>query len=221
MKLALNATAKFLIGLALVFLLLFLPAGTLAYFNAWLMIALLFVPMLLLGVLLLTKSPELLKKRLDAKEKEKVQKGVVAFSALAFPIGFVLAALDFRFGWSAVPLWLCVVCSIVFLIGYAMYAEVMRENAYLSRTVRVESGQRVIDTGLYSFVRHPMYFATLLMFLPMPIILGSFYAFIPFACYLPAIMARIVNEEKLLKKELFGYTEYTEKVKYRLIPFVW
>ena len=221
MKLALNAIAKFSLGFAALALLLFLPAGTFAYPHAWLMIGLLFVPMLILGIVLFAKAPDLLKKRLDTKEKEKAQKGIVALSALAFLGGFVVAALDFRFSWSGVPMWLVLVCSAIFLVGYAMYAEVMRENAYLSRTVRVEEGQKVIDTGLYSFVRHPMYFATLLLFLPMPIILGSFYALIPFLCYIPIIAARIISEEKLLKNELCGYKEYTKKVKYRLIPFVW
>lgn len=221
MKLALNAIAKLTLGFAALALLLFLPAGTLAYPRAWLMIGLLFVPMLMLGTVLFIKAPKLLEKRLDTREKEKAQKGVVAFSALVFLMGFVTASLDFRFAWSSVPMWLTLVCSVVFLVGYAMYAEVVRENTYLSRTVKVEDNQKVIDTGLYSFVRHPMYFATLLVFLPMPIILGSFYALIPFACYLPIIVVRIICEEKLLKKELKGYAEYTKKVKYRLIPFVW
>jgi len=221
MKLALNAIVKFTVGFAIFALLLFLPAGTFDYPCAWLMISLLFVPMFILGITLFVKAPDLLKKRLDTREKEKAQKGIVALFTLAFIVGFVTAAFDFRFEWSSVPMWLTLVCSVVFLVGYAIYAEVVRENTYLSRTVKVEDNQKVIDTGLYSFVRHPMYFATLLVFLPMPIILGSFYALIPFACYLPIIAARIISEEKFLKNELDGYAEYTEKVKYRLIPFVW
>ncbi|MBR5539609.1 MAG: isoprenylcysteine carboxylmethyltransferase family protein, partial [Clostridia bacterium] len=205
MKLALNAFAKFAMGITAFALVLFLPAGTFVYPRAWLMMGLLFVPVLILGVVLLVKNPDLLKKRLDTREKEKTQKGVVALSALTFLVGFAVAAFDFRFLWSSVPVWLTSVCSAAFLAGYAMYAEVMRENVYLSRTVKIEEHQKVIDTGLYSVVRHPMYFATLLLFLPMPIILGSFYALIPFLCYVPIIAARIVGEEKLLKNELRGY----------------
>ena len=221
MKLALNAVAKFALGFMALVLLLFLPAGTFAYPRAWLMIGLLFAPMLILGTVLFIKAPDLLEKRLDTKEKEKTQKGVVSLSALIFPIGFIIAALDFRFAWSHVPTWVTAVCAITFLIGYAVYAEVMRENAYLSRTIRVEENQTVVDTGLYAFVRHPMYLATLLMFLPMPIILGSLYALIPFSFYIPVIAVRIVSEEKLLKTELCGYDGYMKKVKYRLIPFIW
>lgn len=221
MKLLFNALIKFAAGLLLVGLLLFLPAWTLNYPGAWLFIGLLFVPMLILGVVLLVKSPSLLEKRLDAKEKRSTQKGVIAFSGLIFPVGFILAALDFRFGWSSVPGAVIATASGLFLIGYAMYAEVMRENEYLSRTVEVQDGQRVIDTGLYGVVRHPMYLASLLMFLPLPIILGSWYALIPFGFYPIIIIFRIIDEERLLKKELSGYSEYTKKVKYRLIPFVW
>ena len=221
MRLALNAIVKFFCGLLVFALLLFIPAGTLAYPCAWLMIGLLFIPMLFLGILLFIKAPDLLKKRLDTKENEKTQKGVVAISALIFPIGFITSALDFRFAWSGVPLWLTIVCSVLFLIGYVMYAEVRRENAYLSRTVKVDAEQKVVDTGLYAFVRHPMYLDTLIKFLPMPLVLGSFYALIPFAFYIPAIAVRIISEEKLLETELCGYAEYMKKVKYRLIPFIW
>ena len=221
MKLLMNALIKFAAGLLLVGLLLFLPAWTLDYPGAWLFIGLLFVPMLILGVVLLVKSPSLLEKRLDAKEKRSTQKGVIAFSGLIFPIGFILAALDFRFAWSSVPDAVTVIASVLFLLGYATYAEVMRENAYLSRTIKVEEGQTVVDTGLYGIVRHPMYLATILMFVPLPLILGSFYALIPFAIYPIIIIFRIIDEEKLLTKELFGYSEYTKKVKYRLIPFIW
>lgn len=221
MKLALKALTKVVLGFAAFGLILFLPAGTFYYHNAWLLIGLLFVPMLFLGILLFIKAPERLEKRLNAKEKEKTQKGVVALSALVFIIGFVVAALDYRFAWSHLPTWAAAVCSVFFIAGYAMYAEVMRENAYLSRTVEVQEGQKVIETGLYGIVRHPMYLATLIMFLPMPLILGSLYALIPFAFYVPIIAVRIASEEKLLARELAGYAEYMKKVKYRLIPFVW
>lgn len=201
--------------------LLFLPAWTLRYPGAWLFIALLFIPMLIMGIVLLSRSPALLEKRLNNKEKEKTQQGVIALSGLIFPIGFILCALDFRFAWSAVPLWLVTTASVLFLIGYAMYAEVMRENAYLSRTVEVQENQKVISTGLYGIVRHPMYLATLLMFLPLPLILGSFWGLIPFALYPVVIVIRILNEEKVLTEDLVGYAEYKTKVKYRLIPFIW
>ncbi|MBR7161059.1 MAG: isoprenylcysteine carboxylmethyltransferase family protein [Clostridia bacterium] len=208
-------------GFLLISLLLFLPAWTLAYPNAWLFMGLLFVPMMLMGAVLLCKAPALLRKRLDHKEKESAQKGVLALSALMFPAGFILSALDFRFSWSSVPQWCVILSSVLFLIGYAAYAEVMRENAYLSRTVKVQEGQKVIDTGLYGIVRHPMYFATLLMFLPMPLILGSFWGLIPFALYPCILVIRILNEEKVLSEALPGYTEYRKKVKYRLLPLIW
>lgn len=221
MKLMLHALAKYLVGLVLVGAMLFLPAWTLDYPGAWLFIAVLFVPMLFMGIVLFAKAPALLEKRLSNKEKEKTQKGVIALSGLMFPIGFVLSAIDFRFGWSSVPLWLVIVASVLFLVGYGMYAEVMRENAYLSRTVEVQEDQTVISTGLYGMVRHPMYLATLLMFLPLPLILGSFWGLIPFALYPVAVVVRILNEEKILAAGLTGYTAYQDKVKYRLIPFVW
>jgi protein-S-isoprenylcysteine O-methyltransferase Ste14 len=221
MKLLCNALVKYIAGFVLVGGLLFLPAGTLSYSGAWLFIALLFVPMLLLGIVLLIKAPALLEKRLNNKEKEKTQRGVIALSGLMFPLGFVLSALDFRFGWSSVPPWLVLVASLLFLIGYAMYAEVMRENAYLSRTVEVQEGQKVISSGLYGAVRHPMYLATLLMFLPLPLILGSLWGLLPFALYPVVTIIRILNEEKVLTEGLSGYAEYKQKVKYRLIPFVW
>lgn len=221
MKLLLSALTKYIAGLVLIGLLLFLPAMTFDYPGAWLFIALLFIPMLIMGIVLFLKSPALLEKRLNNREREKAQKGVIAFSGLIFPLGFVLSALDFRFGWSQVPLWLTITASVLFIIGYGTYAEVMKENAYLSRTVEVQENQIVISTGLYGIVRHPMYLATLLMFLPMPLILGSFFGLIPFMLYPPIIIVRMLNEEKILKKSLTGYKEYTEKVKYRLIPFVW
>lgn len=221
MKLIVSALTKFLAGVILIGLLLFLPAGTFNYPNGWLFLGLLFIPMLIMGIVLYFKSPGLLAKRLDGKEKEKTQRGVIALSGLIFPISFILSAIDFRFGWSDVPDWCVIMASILFLVGYAMYAEVMRENAYLSRTVEVQEDQKVIDTGLYGFVRHPMYLATLLMFLPLPIILGSFWGLIPFALYPVIIVIRIVNEEKVLTDSLAGYAEYKKKVKYRIIPFVW
>lgn len=221
MKLILSALTKFIFGLILIGVMLFLPAWTLDYPGAWLFIALLFVPMLIMGVVLAVKAPSLLEKRLNNKEKEKAQRGVVALSGLMFPLGFVLSALDFRFGWSSVPLWAVITASALFLVGYAAYAEVMRENAYLSRTVEMQQGQTVISTGLYGVVRHPMYLATLLMFLPMPLILGSLWGLIPFLLYPVVIVIRILNEEKILTEGLEGYAEYKTKVKYRLIPFIW
>ncbi len=221
MKLLLSAITKYIFGILLVGAMLFLPAWTLDYPYAWLFLGLLFLPMLFVGVILFIKSPALLERRLDGKEKQSAQKGVVALSGLMFPVGFILSALDFRFGWSRVPLWLVIFSSAVFLLGYGLYAEVMRENAYLSRTVKVEEGQEVISTGLYGVVRHPMYLATLLMFLPLPLILGSFWGLCPFALYPVILVIRIFDEEKLLSEELSGYEEYRSKVKYRLIPLIW
>ena len=221
MKLAISALIKFTVGLALVGLLLFLPAGTLSYANGWLFIGLLFLPMLLLGIVLLIRSPELLEKRLEAKEKENTQKGVVAASGLLFIVGFAVAGLDFRFGWSKMPLWVVIVASVVLLISYALYAEVMRENAYLSRTVEVREGQKVVDTGLYGIVRHPMYAVTVWLFLSIPVVLGSWWACLCFLPYVALIVIRIINEEKLLSSELEGYEEYKKRVKYRLLPFIW
>lgn len=220
-KLLISALTKFLFGLLLVGLLLFLPAGTLAYMGGWLFIALLFIPMLGLGAILLFKAPNLLQKRLGHKEKEKTQQGVVALSGLLFVGGFVTAGLDHRFGWSKLPIPIVIAASLTLLVGYAMYAEVMRENAYLSRTVEVQEGQTVVDTGLYGIVRHPMYLATILLFLSIPLVLGSWIALIFFLFYPIVIIVRIVNEEKVLTAELRGYSAYKEKVKYRLIPFVW
>ncbi len=221
MKLFVSALTKFLIGLLLVALLIFLPAGTFFYPGGLLFLCLLFVPMLIMGVVMLIRARDLLAKRLDAKEKQGDQKGVVAFSGLIFLGGFVLAGLDFRFDWSQVPLPVVIAASVVFLIGYGLYAEVMRENAYLSRTVKVEEGQTVISTGLYGVVRHPMYTATILMFLSLPLVLGSWYALIPFVFYPVLMVIRIRGEERLLAAELAGYEEYRKKVKYRMIPFIW
>lgn len=221
MNLWMEALIKVTCGLLLVGLLIFLPAGTIAYTYGWLLMGLLFIPMLIAGFVMLRKSPAFLKKRLDAKEKQATQKGVIAFSGLMFVAGFVLAGLDFRFGWSDMPDWVVIAASVLFLIAYALYAEVMRENAYLSRTIKVEEGQTVVDTGLYGIVRHPMYAATILLFLMMPLVLGSWYALIVFACYPVIITVRLKDEEDLLTKELPGYAAYKQKVKYRLIPFIW
>ena len=221
MKLLVNALTKFLSGLFLVGAMLFWPAGGFDYLNGWLFCGLLFVPMLILGAVLFVKSPDLLRKRLDSREKEKTQQGVIAWSGLFFFVGFVLAGLDHRFGWSHVPTWLVIAAAAILLISYALYAEVMRENAYLSRTVEVQEGQTVVSTGLYGIVRHPMYFATVFLFLAMPVILGSWVSFIIFLAYPFIIAKRIRNEEEVLERELKGYKEYKNKVKYRMIPFIW
>ena len=220
-KLLLSALTKFLLGLVLVGAILFLPAGSFAFVGGWLFIALLFIPMIFLGVFLFIKSPELLEKRLSAKEKENPQKGVVALSGLLFLAGFIVAGLDHRFAWSHVPTWLVIVASVILLASYALYAEVMRENAYLSRTIEVQEGQKVVDTGLYGIVRHPMYAVTIWLFLSIPLVLGSFFSLLCVLPY-PIIMAvRILNEEKVLTDGLDGYADYKKKVKYRLIPFIW
>ena len=221
MKLLIEALIKFFCGLLMVGILIFLPAGTLYYTYGWLLIVLLFVPMLLAGFVMLAKSPAFLKKRLDVKEKQGAQKGVVAVSGLLFIVGFVVAGLDFRFGWSHMSTWVVVTASVLFLVAYALYAEVMRENAYLSRTIKVEEGQTVVDTGLYGIVRHPMYAVTILLFLMIPLILGSWYALIAFLFYPAVIVVRLKDEEDLLTRELPGYAEYKQKVKYRIIPFIW
>lgn len=221
MKLLCHALMKFFAGLILLGLLLFLPAGTLAYPGAWRFLALLFVPMLILGAVLLIKAPALLEKRLNTKEKEGAQQGILAVSGLLFLAAFILAGLDFRFGWSHMPVWLTVSASIVLLAAYAMYAEVMRENVYLSRTVEVQDGQHVIDTGLYGIVRHPMYTATIFLFLAIPLVLGSWPAFAVMLFFPVTIIFRIRNEERVLEEGLDGYRAYKQKVKYRLIPFVW
>lgn len=221
MKLLFNALIKFIFGVLLVGTLLFLPAGGLGYINAWLFMGLLFVPMLLLGIALLIKSPELLEKRLNAKETEKTQKGVVAVSGLLFVSGFVMAGLDYRFGWSEMPAWVVITASIVLLVSYALYAEVMRENAYLSRTIEVQNNQKVVSDGLYGIVRHPMYAVSVWLFLSIPLILGSWWSLLCFLPYVAVIAVRIINEEKLLENNLDGYADYKKKVKYRLLPFVW
>ncbi len=220
-KLLLNALIKYILGLLFVGLLLFLPAGSFCYLNGWLFIALLFLPMACLGTVLFLKVPKLLKKRLDVKEKKGTQRGVVALSALLFVTGFIVAGLDFRFGWSSVPAPAVIIASLVLLLSFALYAEVMRENAYLTRTVKVEENQKLVDSGLYSIVRHPMYAATISLFLSIPIVLGSWWSFLVFLPYVPVITVRISDEEKLLEAELSGYTEYKKHVKYRLLPFIW
>jgi len=221
MKLLINAIVKFVCGILLVGALVFLPAGTFNFVNGWIFSAVLFIPVFIMGVVLYIKAPDLLKKRLESKEKEGVQKSVIRFSALAFLVAFVVAGLDYRFGWSKMPMWIVVLASVVFLLGYLAFAEVMRENAYLSRIIEVQEGQKVVSTGLYGIVRHPMYFATVVMFLAIPLILGSWWSFVIFVFYPVIIVIRIKNEEKVLTEGLEGYTEYKEKVKYRLIPFIW
>ena len=221
MKLFADALTKFFCGFLLVGLLIFLPAGTLAYAQGWLLMGLLFGPMFIAGLVMLAKSPDFLAKRLDVKEKRSAQQGVVKLSGLMFIAGFVVAGLDYRFGWSRMPQWVTMVAAVLFLLAYALYAEVMRENSYLSRTIKVEEGQTVVSTGLYGIVRHPMYMATLLLFLVMPLVLGSWWALIPFAFYPVIIISRLKDEEELLTRELAGYEEYKEKVKYRIIPFIW
>jgi len=219
--LLIQAVFKLLGGLVIVALLLLVPAGTIFYWNAWLFMTSLFIPMLIAGGVLLTKAPDLLAKRLNRRETEKDQQLVIVLSMFMFVGGFIIAALDFRFGWSDLPDWVSVAAAIVLLISYGLFAEVMRENAYLSRVVEVQEGQTVVDTGLYGIVRHPMYFATLFLFLSIPLILGSAYALVPFLFYPFLLVRRIRNEEAVLRKSLPGYEEYTKKVRYRLIPFIW
>lgn len=221
MKLLFNALTKYISGLVIVIAILFLPAGSLNYYNGWMFIALLFLPMLSLGAVLLIKSPDLLEKRIGVKEKEKTQKGVVAFSAFMFMIGFIIAGFDYRFGWSNIPLPIVITASVIMLLSYMLYAEVMRENAYLSRTVEVQENQKIIDSGLYGIVRHPMYAVTLWLFLSIPMVLGSWLSFLCFIPYIGVIVIRIINEEKVLEKGLEGYKDYKKRVKYRLIPFIW
>ena len=220
-KLVLEGLMKYLLGLIFVALLLFLPAGTIWYWNGWLFIGLLFIPMFLLGVVLLIKAPDLLEKRLNDKEKEDDQKLVVALSLLMFFGGFILSAVDFRFGWSKMPLVVVIVAAVILLISYGLYAEVMRENQYLSRTVEVFEDQKVVDTGMYGIVRHPMYMTTVLLFLSIPLVLGSWIGFAIFMVYPFLLVKRIKNEEKVLEEGLPGYSEYKKKVKYRMIPFIW
>lgn len=216
-----KAIVRYLSGVVLLGVLLFLPAGTLGFQRGWLFMGVLFIPMFLAGIVLMSKNPELLSKRLNVKETQVEQSLVIKLSGLMFLAGFILAGLDFRFSWSQMPEWISWLAVVVFLMGYGMYAEVLRENTYLSRTVEVQENQKVIDTGLYGIVRHPMYSATILLFLSMPIILGSWFALIVFLCYPLIIAKRIRNEEQVLNEELAGYPKYTQNVRYRLIPFVW
>lgn len=220
-KLFLGAVTKFLFGVALVGVLIFLPAGTFSYFNGWLLMGILFVPMFLAGIVMIFKNPDLLKSRLNAKENSREQSLVVKLSGLMFLSGFIVAGLGVRFHWYGLPIGVVVGAAVVFLVAYILYAEVLRENTYLSRTIEVQENQKVIDTGLYGIVRHPMYASTLLLFLSMPIVLGSVYAFLIFLAYPFIIAKRIQHEEKFLEEELDGYSEYKQKVKYRLIPFIW
>ena len=220
-KLFIQALTKFLVGLLLVGLLLFLPAGTFGYWQAWLFIGILFVPMFIAGIWLMFSSPKLLRKRLSAKEEQGEQKWLVALSGLLFIAMFIVAGLNFRFGWLLMPDWMTYVAAGIFLLGYALYAEVMRENVWLSRTVEVQENQQVIDTGLYGIVRHPMYSATLILFLAMPLVLNSVWSFVLMLLYIPIIVKRIRNEEIVLERDLAGYKEYKQRVRYRLIPFVW
>lgn len=220
-KLFLSAIIKFLLGIILVGVLIFLPAGSLEFYQGWVLMGVLFIPMLIAGIIMMIKSPKLLASRLKAKEKQKKQDIVQKLSGLMFLVGFILAGLGYRFNWYILPLPVVIIASATFIIGYVLYAEVLRENAYLSRTIEVQEGQKVIDIGLYGVVRHPMYSATLILFLSMPLILGSLYSLIVFLAYPFIIAFRIKNEEKFLEKELVGYKEYKQKVKYRLIPFIW
>ena len=220
-KLFFQAIIKYFLGLILVFILLFIPAWDLSYWNGWLFIGLLFIPMFIAGIFLMFKNPELLRKRLNAKEKEKDQKEVLAFSGIMFVLGFIIAGLNYRYSWIELPNFVVVISSVIFIISYIIYAEVLRENEYLLRTIEVEENQKVVDTGLYGFVRHPMYLATIFLFLSIPLILGSIISFVIFLIYPILLIKRIKNEEKVLEKDLKGYTEYMKKVKYRLLPYIW
>ena len=220
-KLFFQALSKFLIGLIIICILLFIPAGTLDYPNGWLFIALLFIPMFFAGIIMLFKSPDLLRRRLNAKESEDEQKTVILVSGIIFLLAFILAGLNFRFGWFHLPTVVIIISSVIFLIAYIMYAEVLRENEYLSRTVEVSENQKVVDSGLYGIVRHPMYTSTIFLFLSMPLVLDSIFSFIVMLVYPIIIIFRIRNEEKVLENELIGYKEYKEKVKYKLIPYLW
>ena len=220
-KLFVQAVTRFLAGLFIVGLLLFLPAGTFAFWQAWLLIFILFVPMFIAGLIMMKKSPDLLRKRLNAKEEQTEQKTVILLSGLMFLAAFIAAGLNYRFGWIILPGAVSFAAAIVFLLAYVLYAEVMRENAYLSRTIEVQENQKVIDTGLYGLVRHPMYMSTLLLFLAMPLVLGSVISFAIMLAYIPIISKRIRNEEQVLEEGLEGYKEYKQRVRYKVIPFVW
>ena len=220
-KLFFEAIIKFMLGILIIGLLIFIPANTLNYWNGWLLMILLFIPMFMAGIVMMIKSPDLLKRRLDVKEKEIEQKKVVLYSGLMFIAGFIIAGLNYRYNWIQLPKIVVIVSSIIFVLSYILYAEVLRENVYLSRTIEVQKEQKVIDTGLYGIIRHPMYLSTLLLFLSMPLILGSIISFIIFLIYPVIICKRINNEEKVLEKELKGYSKYKKKVRYKMIPFIW
>ena len=221
MKLFISAISKLVIGLGTIATLLFAPAGTLAFPGAWRLLMLLFIPMIIMGVALLIWAPETLSRRLRSKEERVKQKGVVALSGILFVASFILAGLDFRFGWSSLPHWVVWTSSIAFLLSYGMYAEVMRENKWISRSIEVMEGQKVVSTGLYGIIRHPMYTATIAMFLAMPLVMGSWWAFLVMVPYVIAIVTRIKDEEILLTKELEGYQEYKAKVRWKLMPYIW
>lgn len=221
LKLFFQAITKFLFGILIVSMLLFIPAGTINYWNGWLFNGILFIPMFIAGIVLMIKNPELLRKRLNAREKENEQKEVILYSGLMFIIGFIFAGLNYRYRWIVIPNTVVIISSIVFLIAYIIYAEVLRENTYLSRTIETQENQKVIDTGLYGIVRHPMYAATILLFLAMPLVLGSVISFFVFLIYPIIIAKRIRNEEQVLERDLKGYSEYKKKVKYKIIPFIW
>lgn len=220
-KLFFEAIIKFILGVVIIGLLIFVPANTINYWNGWLFMGLLFIPMFIAGIVMMVKSPELLSKRLNAKEKQNEQKQVVKLSGLMFLLGFIIAGLNYRYSWIVIPKSIVIVSSVMFVISYIIYVEVLRENAYLSRTIEVQENQKVIDTGLYGIVRHPMYAATILLFLSMPLVLGSVISFVIFLVYPFIIAKRIKNEEEVLEKELKGYSEYKKKVKYKMVPFIW
>ena len=221
LKLFFQAIVKFILGVLILGLLLFIPANTINYWNGWIFMGLLFIPMFIAGIVMMIKLPDLLRKRLNAKEKENEQKQVILFSGLIFLSGFIIAGLNYRYNWVTIPTSVVIISSVIFILAYILYVEVLRENAYLSRTIEVQENQKVIDTGLYGIVRHPMYGATILLFLSMPLVLGSIISFVIFLIYPFIIAKRIKNEEEVLERELVGYSEYKKKVKYKVIPFIW
>ena len=221
MKLFLQAITKFIAGLLLVGLLLFLPAGTVAFWQAWLLIGILFVPMFIAGLVMMKRSPELLQKRLNVREEQREQRVVILLSGIMFLAAFVVAGFNYRFSWFILPAWVSYAAAVIFLLAYALYAEVLRENVYLSRTIEVQENQKVIDTGLYGIVRHPMYLCTVILFLAMPLVLGSPISFVIMMAYLPIIAGRIRNEEQVLENGLEGYSDYKRRVRYKVIPYVW
>ena len=220
-RLFFQAIIKFILGALLIGLLLFIPANTINYWNGWLFMGLLFVPMFIAGIVLMIKNPELLRIRLNTKETENEQKQVIVFSGLMFILGFIIAGLNYKYNWIVIPNIVVIISSIIFILAYILYAEVLRENTYLSRTIEVQENQKVIDTGLYGIIRHPMYAVTILLFLATPLILGSIISFVIFLIYPFIIAKRIKNEEQVLEKDLVGYSEYKKKVKYKVIPFIW